>query len=625
MDLMLIAGLPLIQVVDGAYIALEKRSDDGPTHVLLTKNDMEVFCGCDEKAIDVTQLPVDIAELFVHQASTILNVNLLTREQVIKYIQTSFNRFNLSLESSSTVTVEDPVIDWLSSFWKWLGAWTPRNELFPFIHAFSLVPTSRNTLLPSGHGVFDPTHHLDIEVLDALESVGILFLHQKAYSVRQPLEEQGVIKSVLYGHHILDHISMDQVNITKTKALDAIRRHLLSLANSRSLGPLDQRQQHKLRCLPIFPVLFPAIARTSNSYAIRELKPIADDQTIVFVVGISLIPIVHNTVFVDDCQVLLDYLPGAGSVLDAVGVLSLIVDHMAQQPKHIHRAFLEYIVKTRDELTAGQLRRLLENLSKAPFVSAYSSILQAPQDLFDPECPVAAILPHDSRCPRYSNDDDMAIVTALRSLGLFRNTLANDVIDERIAHISRYSSAQESIDLAKRLIQLIVDLNYDCSRLDIDPALKWLPTREGLLGSQECHHRDAHPVGLFDEVLPIVVVNNLSTSLVTALGWDELIPLSVVKRQLAKVVQHGQGHKKLELLIQELGKRVNSSQDKDTLCHIISDRPWIPISPRCIVSTSHAVLSSETNIPPGFYVVPPRLADDPCVRQFLELMGCGER
>jgi sacsin len=609
------------------HIVLKKSGDDGPVHILLTESDVTVFGEYDGNAIDVTQLPSSAGELLLKHGPAILNVNSLTNEKVIEYLRTSFNRFHLRLESSE-IDVPDVVIDWLTLFWKWHGIWRYRSELFFSIGHFCLVPTSRNALVSPVHGVFDLSHQLDKSISEALEAVGISFLHPRIISgARLLLAEQGVIKSVTNGHEILDHISNDHAYDVKPNAANAFRNHLLSsLANSRRLGPLNEGQQRKLRRLPIYPIFVPPMLRTRGS--VREIRPIADGQIIKVVVGISLIPIlipiIDDTAFLDGCGTLLDYLQGDGELLNADGVLSLAVDHMAQQPKHLQRAFVEHIVIDRDSVTFDLLRRL----SAATFVAVCGDSVsaRAPKDLFDPECAVATLLPNDNRLPCLSDEDDRAIVAGLQSLSLLRTTLTNDFIEERIAHISQYSWTQQSVNLARQLISLIIESNYDCSGLHIDPDWKWLPTKDGLLGSRKCHHRDAHPSELFDEVLPSLAVNKVSTSLVRALTWSELIPLGVIKGQLDKVLQHGQGYKKLHLIIQELSTRVDpSSQDKDDLRALISDRPWIPISRRCIVSTSHAVLSSNIDIPPGFHMVPLSLSDDHHIHQFLQLMGCSER
>jgi hypothetical protein len=623
----LIANLPLIRIISGEYVALKMSSDGDPTHILLTESDMTVFGDFDQNAIDLTQLPSNAAGLLQRKGPSVLNISPLTSGKVVEYLSAVFHQFNISLESSSTAAVHDPMIDWLASFWKWVAAWPDRSQLLTSIHALCLIPTSRNTLVSLAHGVFDNVDELDLVLLEALETAGISFLHPKvAFAARLPLGEQNIVKSVMNGNHILDHISKDCVCRIKSSAASIFRNHLLSsLANSCGLGSLDDRQQSTLRCLPIYPVFVPPELGTSSDCTICDTQPIAVGQTIKVVVGISLIPVVEDTVFLNDCRAILKYLHGDGELLNADGVLSMAVDHMVKQPKHLQRAFVEYIVNNRDNVTHG----LLQRLSRAPFVAVCGDSIppRAPQDLFDPDCEVADLLPNDSRCPCNSDDDDKAIVEGLLSLGLLRRTLAGDIVQERIAHISQHSSAQGSVDLAKLLIRLIVELNYDCSGLDIDPGWKWLPTKDGLRESMDCHHHHAHPSQLFDEVLLALDVDSVSVSLIRALGWNEPIPLSVVKNQLEKVLQHGpgQGHK-LRPIILELSERVDSfSSEKGDLLALISDRPWIPISQHCIASTSHAILSSDVGLPPGFHKIPASLTDDLNIRQFLQLMGCSER
>lgn len=267
-DLTLIAELPLIRLVNGTYVALDTATKDGPVHTLLTSGDMKVWWNCDGNAIDTTQLPSTAADLLIQMGPVILNVKTLTCNRVVEYLRTSLVAFGLDLDASSfAAQVPDSVIDWLSSFWIWLGSWQLRSELYSTIRNLHLVPTSRNTLVTPGHGVFTKCDGVSTITAEALEGFGIAFLHFRADGVRLPLEEQSLLKSVTNGHHLIDSISLDCAYTIGSIAADGLRDHLITclIDSSRQSGRLNADQRYKLRSLPIYPVLVPPVLKTSSS------------------------------------------------------------------------------------------------------------------------------------------------------------------------------------------------------------------------------------------------------------------------------------------------------------------------------------------------------------------------
>lgn len=192
-------------------------------------------------------------------------------------------------------------------------------------------------------------------------------------------------------------------------------------------------------------------------------------------------------------------------------------------------------------------------------------------------------------------------------------------------HISRCSNIQAGASLARCLLQIVVATNYDCSNLKINLDLRWLPTKDHLHSSRECHHSNAHPSEFFDECLPVVEVETLSVSLMTALQWDKPIPVATLKSQLGKVIQHNGMHDKLLALIRELSFRELSHDDHNDLRTITCHRPWIPISQECTATTSRAIISKRLGEVPGFYAIPSILIDVDRIRKFLKEMGCTER
>jgi hypothetical protein len=618
-DLTNIIGLPLIRLANEEFVSLLSSLDRSvhEVHTLLQQEDCKIFQDLDNRAIALHTLPSSVADLLLKGG--LLNVGQLIPQRVVEYLRLSMKRFGIDLGARSPIKASPKAIEWFISLWKWIGGWHANDSLYKLICDIPLVPTSDDLLVSPQNGVFSNLTGSQSGLRNAMEILGISFLHFRVNaSARNALDNHRVVRSPDIIHDLLDGISLPLwFERFETNVAEALRTHLaLQLPRSSLIsGPLNEYQISKLYALPIYPILVPPTLPTTNPNAALQIGVIPSDKRIICVESMRLLPIIPDVIFVEKCQSLLHN----AESMPVDKILSFAIDNLPAQPKHLQCAFIAYLVTHMDSTPP----KLLRNISETSFVtvgegSSYSS----PRCVIDPESELGSLLDfHDRRMPLVSGADNIAIVDGLRRLGLLQAKLDKAFVEERIKYISRTSGSE---DLSRRLVRLIVKSRFDCSTLQINHELRWLPTAIGNRGPRQCHHRDAHRLELFDEVLPILDVLETSTSLRSALRWNDPLALDTVKKQFAKVLK-SQQCAKLVVIIKEFGRRVNELSDKDCsyLREIIGGRAWIPISRDCIAPTSRALLSPSPPSLSGFNTIPSDLTD--VARQFFERMGCEKR
>ncbi|KZP24217.1 hypothetical protein FIBSPDRAFT_1042281 [Athelia psychrophila] len=630
----LLVGLPLVRQANGELTSLESYWSSKPNHVLLDGASLNVFRDCDKDAIDLTQVSPYEAELFL-AGPMMVNVATLDVKRILRYLKCAFANFGFDIDGATTGALSEDLIRWLISFWEWLAAWDLRSrfQLYKLIGTLPLIPTSRNTLLPVAQGVMEDAPPNVPSVFEALDGLGMTFIHTGMSELaRLPLEEQGLIKSVKNGVHILDQLPPSPVYVMRRKTAERLRTHMLTvLASSVRSNPLTAEHAQKLRALPMFPIL---AMRPDAAKAAITIGAIDGIAKIISVDETSLLPVIPNTAYVEGCNLLQDILPGIIKKNNVVTMLTLAVDHIGTQSKHLQCTILDYMVNHQDDIT----NRHKKMLAQAPFVTVgipTSGELRAAEQLFDPDGAFASLFPkHDFHIPSTSGEEDKAIVDGLRTLKLFRKTLGKDVIEERITHLAQSYREEESRGLALKLMQSIMDHNIDVRDVSNLRNSKWLPVAEGshtdgLCTSEECHHRDAHAAALFDQALPSLQVKHMTESFMVALEWRAPLNLNVIITQLDHVTKQGPSEssfKKLRVIINELGQRVDglTGCDVERLRDFTSGRLWIPISKAFFSATGRAVFSSPGIMPRGFHKIPGTLSEDAGTRRFICLMGCTE-
>lgn len=612
----------MIFTVDGNRVALQKRDPENAGRTLLDTPDLKPFDTLDGEAVNLSRIPNPYKDLIKRNGPSHFDVTPLTSGRIIEYIHSVFGQHGFSATEHSSEVVNDDVLHWLRTFWHWLGSWAHRVELEPLINTFYLVPTTRCLLVRCTDDVFLRDDRLSQDIFNILQQMGVSFLHGEIGDFKA-FVQQFSFKSAHNGHHILDNLSLELFHALEEPAAQRLVEHLASclVRSCADIGPLSIEQESKLRALPIHSIISSSFGRSGECFTMTKLASISEAHKVLAADGILPIPVIANHIFVKD-NFLLKYIGSATPSSDAL--LQLIIDHLSTQSSGLQRAIVNYMVEHREDIPSRLIRRLSE--SRFVPVCGPGNGRQAPQDIFDPGCEVAKLLVEDRHLPRLLKQDDSSIIDGLRSLHLLKSALDDKLIHECVTHIHGLADKRGAITIARGLLRLIFDAHYDCSNLRVDDVqnMAWLPLVNTLVTSHECHHKKAHARDLYDEKLKDVYVQDISSSLVTALGWDKPLPMRIVFGQLGSVLSRGGDYEKLQSLIRELGHRIPefSASDLKTLRTLTKDRPWIPISRNCLATTSQAVLTFSPHLPHGFYAVPSVLQEEHPIRQLLELMGC---
>ncbi|KAH7922300.1 hypothetical protein BV22DRAFT_1094901 [Leucogyrophana mollusca] len=626
-----VKGLPLAPLVNGTLAVFESPAADVVCHTLFEKEDAAVYRQYDELALALFRLPSSVVSLMCSMGPHHLNVRPLTNDHVVNYLGIAFREFGVPLQGTPSVHLDNTGVQWILRFWEWLAKSTMRVKLLPSIRHFSLVACSDGALRPCTGPIFDASS-VDVGTQAALGQIGLVFLHPAfPLSAHRVLRDLKILNSVDEAHDVLSHAKIScTVDVPAAKK---IRHHLANSlpVSHRKADLLKGTLWRALRALPIYPLLRPGAGGETPVI----LGDIPESTRVESVTGITLIPEVQGVLFLDDCYPLLRFLRGEAksSELRLEGVVRLALDHFCEQPKHLQRAFLECLLSRRESFPSG----FYTTLKKAAFVAVGNDSCWAPQDVVDPGSVIACLYPpiqeyHSKFClPATSLPDDAAIVTNLRRLGLLQSQLSAGVVEDRIKFLTTAPPiSPETRTLSHQLLDAMIQSNFDCSQLrGLNAEARWLPTRQGLCRATECHHPAAHPTELFDEVLPIldVDVSMLPRSLLVFLGWDRPLEYNVLKQQFAAVLTSNPDaiFRKMPPVLEVLSRLPLSSSDVADLRTLVHDVDWIPISPERCAPTSHVILSSQYTLPIGFSLVPPVLARDVHLYDFLRRMGCQDR
>ncbi|KAJ7475161.1 hypothetical protein B0H11DRAFT_2034382 [Mycena galericulata] len=638
-----IVGLPLIPLVNGEFSALARYGPGEPTRTMMDQVECDVFKSLDASAVSLPLIPSHLRDVFRLVGPTVLNVAVLSPEKVASYLASSPLGFDLSQRHEGKL--DDIVVVWLTAFWRWLGTWSARDQLFPLIRSLCVVPTYSG-LEALEVGVFSELG-AEPSLVSIFRQLGLAFLHPAfSAAARTGLTQYPkVLKGLADIHLVLDRIKYGQsLRLEKGEAY-ALSKHVLDCVLQ--LGgqrPLDEDQRRKLRSLPIFPLVTPTIPsmsekspsvlssfklpslhKKSKSISLPNLGYIVEGTTVLGIPGGNkvLLPVVDSVAYLDGSNVDLTLLPqlapSNSTALSSVDILALAVEHFSQQPKSLQCALLDYMVRSRDSLPPN----LLKSLHKSAFILVLDGTLQSPEHVIDPtKADLVAIYSESKDRIPLTLPDDLLILRHLRTLGLLPATLNVDMVAERIQFIS---TSSKSTALATQLMTMLYTSNLDCTSLQIPLEAKWLPTNRGLVSRGECFDIVKRPE-LFDEVFAVLDRGILlSVSLRTALGWDEPISIPVLNNQLRAILHSGRASTlKLDSLIREFSARALSEADVTEISKITAHTAWIPISSGRLAPTNYAVFSSTFGLA-GFHQIPFTLADRAQVRNFLLRMGCTER
>lgn len=653
-DLEHIIGLPLITLTNRKSITLF-RKDGAADHIMLDGDAVEIWGRFDGSAIPLRSFSPLVRELFLEDGPRILNLTMLTPEHVVEYLKAT--PFGLDFSTCRRMAnVDEVIVLWLSRFWVWAGNWTYRDPLLSTVGDFRILPTTTVLLVSPAEGVFSD-EGVDAQVVNVLQRLAINFLHPN-FSLAALDVVKTSPRSILSPskdvHAILERLQISQEFRLGFRESTALLPFMVQaiLDNCRVNG-LDEHQQRALRSLPIFPILvaspnlvkpekstlrfLPSFqTKAAKTNTIKKISFIPEHNTVFGVTTStsSLLPLAHDVTFLDgsavDLALLAHLNPDNNIPLTEVDVVGLALEHFPEQSKYLQTAFMEYMVQHRESLPP----RLINILRKVEFIPVLNGTLKSLEHVVDPVSPLTTLYAESGdRVPRTLSRGDENVATMLqqlRILGVLRGTLTPDIVYERIQYISalRDTNATTSKAISIRLIDLLYTSGFDATQLEIPVDAKWVPTNRGMLGHEECLDRGLHRPELFDEVFPLVDdAVNVSHSLRIALGWDKELTLTTLMQQLGLVIAKGQPkemYKKTRALIKELSLRVLEEEDWATLKNTTEELAWIPISPHHVATTSHAVFYLPLALP-GFYEIPPPLAERPEIKAFLTKMGCTER
>ena len=623
-DINNIGNLPVVPLVGGRKVALvPTHSKPLSRHTLLERLEYDVFGACDDNAIALAHLPKAVAELLREYGPSYVNVEHLTSEKVIKYLDLHPNRLGLNL---STVETDALAVKWLSAFWVWFNESALKDELFPKLRKVYLLPCTAG-LKTAERPVFQMVGEHPNLVQD-LMMFGVPFLHSTCdVPAQNILAKHGLLKKINNIHALLEYLSScsyEAIALDETKA-QLLLNHIASClpASCSSHGRLSREMQKTLRRLPVF-----CLVTTDGHNITAKVIHIPIGSTVRGIVSTSsraILPRISHTVYIDlsnGPRQILPYLePNQPDPMSHDQLLSLAIEHLAEQPQRLQATILEHIIDHRHSTPPS----ILQKLRQRSFVYTIDGTTHAPNDVIDPSSSLVALFPQSNdRLARTSNKVEKLIVDYLSYLDLLQSSLTGDIIKERIQYVSRRTEPL----VAKALLKAIRSSSFDCRSIDIDLHARWLPTAQGLLNSSECRPSSflEDEMSLFDQVLHVLEDGiTVSASLRVALGWDRPIPFDILVKQLDRVLTKNMT-RKVSPIIRELSKRELSVSDLNALRGVTSTRGWIPQSgqPNVLISTADAVISHPIK-KAGFLQISATLLDRREVESFLRRMGCSDK
>ena len=580
-----IIGLPFIKTVSGRTAVLSALNSQPPTtYTMLDHKEFYVFGSCsDDLIISLKDLPQSVAKSLQLHGPKFINVENLDPERIVEYLTLYPNQL-----SPGRATVQ-----WLSIFWVWMSTYSDKTALYPKIKSLLILPSTQG-LRKAETALFKSLGEHPINIRH-LSSLGVAFLDAGVTKAAQDIiASHGLLESISNIHVLLDSLPSDPSILSLNQdASQTILRFISAKAPAActsSRGSFNEEQIHRLKKLPIYPVLIPSdttsptINRTSipDGYSIRSIfKP-------------NFLPIIENIVFVEAQffpSSLLEYLqPDIRDPLSDVQFLALTLEHFIAQSVSLQAAVLQHLVRYRHQMPPS----LLSSLVEIPFVACIDGLKRKPGEVVDPTSPIACLYEGDSaRQARTANGSEQAIVGSLRLLQLMQHALTIPMIQERIGFISVNHSSPTSINLSRSLLAIIQSTHFDCSRLSLVPGQKWLPTHQGLCTPQECHDGGRNQQNLFDEVLGVLEQGiQLPHSLRSLFGWDQPIKIATIIEQFNRGLNKiDEAFEKVVDIIKELSERDCSHSDLATLRSITAERKWVPTSKKQLVRMIDAAFS----------------------------------
>ncbi len=575
-----VVGLPLFRLVDDTIVALSPPEQVKSVYVLFDRKAFDVFGVCDDHAIRLDLLPKTVAATICDYGPQKLNVEALTVPKIVQYLAIYPTKLGLEVSSSTT----DPLaLKWLSGFWIWQKTFPLKDELYPKIRDFYLLPSSRG-LRKADSPLFRlrGAHPMSVQ---HLSSLGIPFLDEKLPdSAQSVLAAYKLLKSITDIHAILDSLPTT-FDPSLTLSRDACTAVLMHLSNSISASRarnyvLEPEHIQQLKSMPIYPLAEFSLSSQRIAVTCRSLP---EGDKIKAIGAPSFLPAISGTCFVQfpshyplAMNILHHIESPTSKALSDQELLILTVENLLDQPDHILAATLSYMEKHRRQVPPF----VTDMLKQVAFVAVLDGSRRQPKDVVDPFSPIASLYATSPEGnARRTTPSDQTIVQALHSLKLMQHSLTLDIIQDRIEYIASNASSSSSLSLSRDLLKIISQTHLDYTKLVISPEQRWLPTSQGLRGSAECRDTAQLSRHLFDEVLAILESFELPISLRKTLGWDQPLSTYVLFQQLTKVLEMGGNAFSVVCdIIKQIGLRALGDGELEELKSITQDKKWVPTS-----------------------------------------------
>ena len=603
-DFSSIHGLPLFPALDGSFLSLDKRNATSQRYVALTTDEVDVFRASASDAISLDALPREVAALVQKQGTTQANIDLLSPPSVVAYL------------SSEPVPLSDQR---LAMFWTWLEKWQHRDQTMVLLKSnpeLHLVPTTKGPQPVSSPTFLTPA-------ISSFKKLGLTFVSSALpNAVVDFLKNHKVIKDIKDMNHVLGAINLAGLQPLSDDEAKSVFDHI-----STYYRPLSSDNLAKLKKLPIFPVLVPRANVQSSAKHNSYVKWRAiHDLNIKGISPTSLIPLTDNLDFLDE-SCLTD--PSCSlnkvlqiPVLNDEYVLLQALGRFSSQPKPLRALFVSYI--RQNHRSTNSVTSLLR---KTRFILASNGALQSPIEVIDPNSQLKSLFPAISSrwpFPTIEDDHDCKILDDLRHLKMMKTSLSADIVQERIAYISANRSSADTLIVARSLLSLMNDKNFNCTGLSIDYSLRWLPTQVGFVSSKECIDCGRKDADLFDEVLTTLDETILITpSFRSLLSWDKPFPLDILTKQLDCVLKRPSPETqcgKISKIIEELAGRQLGDVDVMAIQEAVAGRPWVPTESGALARPSRAVFAGAVNSGCFHKISFSKMQKQ--IYQFLTRMGC---
>lgn len=613
-DVKLLLDLPIFVNAGGHSVKLDLHSKQ----IFATDEELALFGATDRKLIPLDSLQPAVQHALFSMPNFV--AHKLSPVDLPRILTTLLGHLK---QVSATVEAEQETLDWLLRFWTWVDKWPLAKSLETLtvskgMNDLHLIPLQTSgtevRLRRLGRPVLDG-HTLDTITRKAIASLGIPVLHPRM--ICNPTSRLFNLKDPTSLDFILDalpaSVPYTSLDSEQKRALKTyVEAGLVSL--SRHGQTLSLLEKEDMPRLPIYPIL-PAGARLRRSevtginlQAIHTLNPIFVDDSIKFV------PPIASTIFIDgtDSAVLAAAL--GEETIGEVEVLTLALKTYSQGDQTLQQTGLV------DGLVDRVFRRITEFDAESrnliltlPVVDVGEHRPRAPPALVvDPQSRISQFFDGDDGvlpCGRFADEAAGAPLQLLRSFGMLRSSITDDLVVEILERLSGKpdeTAGRLTLDFLSLLDEYTkTSMLRPTSQYTLQ-NLSWLPAGGVMRPCTECWDSRRRDQDLVDLVVPRVMMVIKSPHLRHVLGWQR-VPMDILRKQLIAAASAGDSqaedsnsstgpaYRRIVPLLKELASRLSSGEcDRDQIRKIaqaVETLPWVPVAADRYCRPRQAILS----------------------------------